>query len=73
MFAPNQYVRVQEAAYGAMAAILFTCPTTQFKIQHWLDDNERASEDEYEGITCPGCARVHFVNRKGRVLGSEEE
>jgi hypothetical protein len=56
-----------------MGAILFICPTTQFKVQHWLDDNERASEDEYEGIVCPGCAGVHFVNPKGRVLGSEDE
>jgi hypothetical protein len=56
-----------------MGAILFTCPTTQFKIQHWLDDDERASEDEFEGVSCPACPRVHFVNRRGRVLGSEEE
>jgi hypothetical protein len=56
-----------------MRTILFTCPTTQFKVQHWLDEDERATEDDYEGITCPGCARIHFVNRKGRVLGSEDE
>ena len=56
-----------------MAAILFTCPTTQFKVQHWLDDDERASENDYQGITCPSCASVHFVNRQGRVLGSEDE
>jgi hypothetical protein len=42
-----------------MAALLFTCPNTQMKAQHWLDDDEHASEDDYEGITCHACAGVH--------------
>jgi len=56
-----------------MAALLFTCPITQMKVQHWLDDDETASEDDYEGITCQACAGVHFVNRKGKVLGGDGE
>ena len=56
-----------------MAAFLFTCPNTQMKVQHWLDDDEIASEDDYEGITCQACAAVHFVNRNGKVLGSSDE
>ena len=44
-----------------MAAFLFTCPVTQMKVQHWLDDYEDASEDDYEGTTCHACAGVHFV------------
>ena len=52
-----------------MAALLFTCPITQMKVQHWLDDDEDSSDDDYEGITCQACAGVHFVNRKGKVLG----
>jgi len=32
-----------------MAAFLFTCPITRMKVQHWLDDDEDASEDDYEG------------------------
>lgn len=55
-----------------MGAILFTCPSTRFTVQHWLDDDERASDDDYEGITCPACARVHFLNRSGKVLGSND-
>jgi hypothetical protein len=55
-----------------MGAILFTCPATQFTVQHWLEEDERASEEDYEGITCPACTRVHFVNRKGKVPGSGE-
>ena len=56
-----------------MAAMLFTCPNTLLKVQHWLDDDEYASEDDYVGITCHACAGVHFVNRKGKVLGGDGE
>jgi hypothetical protein len=56
-----------------MAALLFTCPITQMKVQHWLDDDEDASEDDYEGVICQACAGVHFINRKGKVLGGDEE
>ena len=53
-----------------MATFLFTCPNTHLKVQHWLDD-ENASEDDYEEITCHACGSVHFVNWKGKVLGGE--
>lgn len=42
-------------------------------VQHWLDDDEDVSSDDYEGVTCEACAGVHFVNRKGKVLGRDEE
>jgi len=36
-----------------MTAILFTCPSTRFTVQHWLDDDdERASDDDYEEVVC---------------------
>jgi hypothetical protein len=42
--------------------------------QHWLDDDdERASDDDYEEVVCTACPRVHFVNRKGKVLGGDED
>ena len=56
-----------------MAAFLFTCPVTQMKVQHWRDDDDGASDDDYEGITCQACAGVHFVNRKGKVLGRDDD
>ena len=55
-----------------MPAILFRCPTTKMLVQHWADDEEDF-EHNYEGVTCSGCAGLHFVNREGRVLGSDEE
>jgi hypothetical protein len=57
-----------------MAASLFTCPLTDLKVQHWLDDDEDASETEYEAITCKACGRLHLINRKtGRLLGQQDE
>ena len=55
-----------------MAALLFTCPITRMRVQHWLDD-ENASEDDYEEIACHACGSVHFVNWKGKVLGGDDE
>ena len=53
-----------------MAAYLFTCPATDMKVQHSLDEDEFVSEAEYEVVTCPACARLHFINRKtGKLLG----
>jgi hypothetical protein len=57
-----------------MAHMLFTCPTTSMKVQHWLDEGEDAPENQYEGITCPACTRLRFLNRRtGELLGHDEE
>jgi hypothetical protein len=56
-----------------MAAFIFTCPDTSMKIQHWLDEDNDVRENEYEGIICPACTRLHFLNRKtGNVLSQDE-
>jgi len=53
--------------------ILFTCPATNFRVQHWLDDGDDVSEEEHEGVACPACTKLHFINRKtGKVLGSAD-
>jgi hypothetical protein len=56
-----------------MADFVFTCPATAMKVQHWLHDDD-AVETEYEGIACPACTRMHFINRKtGKLLGQDNE
>jgi hypothetical protein len=56
-----------------MGSVLFTCPATSMKVQHWLEGNGDVSETEYEVFTCPACARLHFINRKtGKLLGQRE-
>jgi hypothetical protein len=36
---------------------IFKCPITD--------------QNEFEGVTCPACTRLHFVNRKtGKLLGA---
>jgi hypothetical protein len=43
---------------------------TKLNVQHWLDDAENASANEYVGIHCQACAKLHFINRKtGKLLG----
>jgi hypothetical protein len=44
------------------------------KVQHWLDEDDNAPENEYAGINCPACAKLHFLNRRtGKLLGQDEE
>jgi hypothetical protein len=56
-----------------MANFVFRCPVTDLNVQHQLDDDPDVSENEYEAITCPACARLHLLNRKtGKVLGQDD-
>ena len=54
---------------SAMAHILFTCPTTFMQVQRRLEDGEDMNENEYELITCPACARLHFFLRIRMISG----
>jgi len=56
-----------------MTALSFTCPASQMKVQQWLDGDEGAYADYYVEIPCQACAGVHFVNRKGEVLGDDNQ
>jgi hypothetical protein len=41
-------------------------------VQHWSDEDADVRENEYEGIICPACTRLHFLNRKtGKLLGQD--
>ena len=45
-------------------------------VQHWsdedVDEDDDVREHEYEGIICPACTRLHFLNRRtGKLLGQE--
>jgi hypothetical protein len=52
---------------------VFICPVTSMNVQHQLDDDPDAPENDYQGISCPACTRLHFINRKtGELLGQEE-
>jgi len=39
-----------------MSAFIFTCPTTKLNVQHWSENDEDISENEYEGISCLACS-----------------
>jgi hypothetical protein len=57
-----------------MANFVFRCPVTGFNVQHQSDEDDDVRENEYEGIICPACTRLHFLNRKtGKILGQGDE
>jgi hypothetical protein len=57
-----------------MATLIYTCPSTDLKVQHWQDEDQDVPENEYEAVTCLACSRIHFLNRKtGRLLGNQNE
>ena len=49
---------VSGPSYLAMAHFVFTCPATSMNVQHLLEDDQDAPDNEYEGITCPACAKL---------------
>jgi hypothetical protein len=53
-----------------MAILIFTCPATRMKVQHWLEGGRDIQENQYESVICKACTRLHFINRKtGKLLG----
>jgi hypothetical protein len=59
-----------------MLPLIFRCPVFKENVQHWLDDDDDppADGESYEAITCPACARLHFVNRKtSKLLGDKKK
>jgi len=43
-------------------------------VQHWSDEDDDVREDENEGVICPACTRLHFLNRKtGKLLGQDDD
>jgi hypothetical protein len=55
-----------------MIMSVFTCPVTGEKVQHWLDTNSETTENQYDAVTCPACARLHFINRRNGKLFEQE-
>ena len=57
-----------------MANVIFRCPASDLNVQYQLDDDPDISDNEYEGIMCPGCTRMHLLNRKtGKLLDQNDE
>jgi len=58
-----------------MAHVTIRCPRTGQNAQVWLPEpapTERA--DAYESVTCPSCARLHFLNKiTGKLLGDKPD
>jgi hypothetical protein len=50
-------------------------PGLGFDVQTlWPPHEDETPDRHYESVTCPSCARLHFVNRKtGKLLGYGKE
>jgi hypothetical protein len=54
--------------------IIFTCPTTGARVQHWLDKRDQVWPNDHEMVVCPACAKIHFINRQtGQPLGHKNQ
>ncbi|HEX7563812.1 MAG TPA: hypothetical protein VF396_11265 [Bradyrhizobium sp.] len=44
-------------------------------VQVWLaEDASTDQADAYETVTCPGCQRLHLINKTtGKLLGDKEK
>ena len=55
-----------------MEKLVFTCPVTGLIVQHWLDEVDAVLKDEYVGVQCQACTKLHFINKKtGKLLGQK--
>ena len=53
--------------------ILFKCPNTGMNVQHWLAETSKAAPDLHVSVTCPACAKVHFIQSStGKLLGERQ-
>lgn len=62
------------AASGILDAmaqpIVFKCPQTGMNVQHWLADAPDDAKGRHSSVTCPACAKLHFIhNSTGKLLG----
>jgi hypothetical protein len=58
-----------------MTNLIFRCVRTGLNVQVWLPERAPTDgADSYEAVTCPACARIHFVNKTtGKMLGDKEK
>ena len=58
-----------------MVYLVIRCPRAGTNVQIWLaKDASTDQADAYESVTCPGCQRLHFINKAtGKLLGQKEK
>jgi hypothetical protein len=57
-----------------VAAILYRCPNTGFRVQGWFEDRSEKGDETYETVACTACGQLHLVSPvTGKTLGTDEE
>lgn len=56
-----------------MAHEVIRCPRTGLNVQVRVPETTPADKpDSYEGVVCPACGQLHFVNKiTGKLLGEK--
>lgn len=57
----------------SMANVTIFCPKTRSNVRVWVSEAQPGdSADAYDAVTCPGCGRLHFVNKTtGKTLSDK--
>jgi len=53
--------------------IQFRCPATGLELQTLLSREEENDERPYQGLNCPSCTRLHFIDCKTGKLVREKD
>lgn len=71
--ATNQFCHSKLKPSCAMAHFVIRCPRTSSNVQVWVSESTSIPKtDEYEGVICPACTRLHFVHKlSGKLLGEK--
>ena len=70
----DQRLAPSDAQRRAMANTTIFCPRTSSDVRVWVPETQPGEgSDAYEAVTCPGCGRLHFVNKTtGKTLSDSK-
>jgi hypothetical protein len=50
--------------------IVFKCPQTGLRVQHWLPAAPENAASTHEPVVCQACTKLHFIHSStGKLLG----
>jgi hypothetical protein len=57
-----------------MPTFLFKCPSTGYRVQGFVAEEDNVQEGTFVPVNCPVCAQVHLVDPKtARVAGADDD
>jgi hypothetical protein len=57
-----------------MPTFLFKCPSTGYRVQGFVGQEDESDDGTFVPVNCPVCAQVHLVDPKtAKVAGADDE